>query len=979
MNNILCKVKSDIKHIDKTIVFISITIAFILAYYINPLDNVEIREWDRTFSWAIISGISIDKRVGEFYKLFLLILPGTSLLLMLLLGRILYNRKNYKEYLTIFSVLLFPPTFASYISRFSPDSVNIIENPMIECVIGFLIVLCVIIVLDSQERFDFGDVTMLFLNYIVMIITFNSLCDVDNLIISIIMTSIIEMIYCFIVLKLPFGQVIFEKSKRFLFLLMWLPCYTWVILEILYWGVEKGNKIQHYRTYVLLAVIIVVLLSAVTSFVIKSKKEHLFARGGYIGALVSIATIGFLPHDYQYIWSYHDYANMYELANGTVAVDSIIQGKVPIIDYFSAHALKDVVTRILYCFIHNDLNGIYVDPYRGLLDIGAYIILFYMVKKLFNNHIAILFVLLFPGYITGIKWISICCLPIVILLYIYRIPNIRNYLWFWAFTLVCAFYVYDEGISIGISCIVAYIMIKIIENEWRQLCDFFKCGIGVGCVAFICYILYAIVAKVPIIGRIREWMAVSVGSSSTWATANFGDVSSFAFLLSYFLVPITAVALFVFVIVKYIRCRKCEILVLLTIIFSLTEILYITRTIVFHNLAVCNGVTGVLLNFIHWTVSMYVLYEMEIRGKDLNYKLWIWVTTMFLVILTECSVVTHCLPTANSTLISKGIKTSSEWNLEDNNTDNIGKSRIVADENTTKMIGQFRQVFDVLLEKEETFLDFSNITSIYAMVERVRPFYVAQSPSLLTDLYSQEMFLEEIAEYNCPLAVIGSGEFAYLQHMGVPHNIRYYKIAEFIYNNYRPLIAFNDFIIWCEKDKYEIYKDKLQCMNFFAEGSNYRLVDYGYDLTTAYLDDAGNIQYEFMPYHSYDLGNIPFIWGNYDEYNAQDNSVTIKLNSSEPNIYVFAGSDNLADEDGNYLAFKYTNLNGEDIGIDVIIYDSNYEAAMYKYHFNVKPGTHQYLIRISGDYFWSAFNIDTVVFEESEWLSIGDVNILEGD
>ncbi len=52
---------------------------------------------------------------------------------------------------------------------------------------------------------------------------------------------------------------------------------------------------------------------------------------------------------------------------------------------------------------------------------------------------------------------------------------------------------------------------------------------------------------------------------------------------------------------------------------------------------------------------------------------------------------------------------------------------------------------------------------------------------------------------------------------------------------------------------------------------------------------------------------------------------------------------------------------------------------MYQYQFRVQPGTNQYLIRVSEDYFWDVFNIDTIYFGADEQLTLDDVRILVGD
>ena len=85
-------------------------------------------------------------------------------------------------------------------------------------------------------------------------------------------------------------------------------------------------------------------------------------------------------------------------------------------------------------------------------------VLFFIVRHIFDEHIAILYVLLFPGSIIGIKWISVCGLSVIMLLHIYKKANVKSYIGFWIATLVGAFYTYDEGISLGVACILAYLI-----------------------------------------------------------------------------------------------------------------------------------------------------------------------------------------------------------------------------------------------------------------------------------------------------------------------------------------------------------------------------------------------------------------------------------------------------------------------------------------------------------------------------------------
>lgn len=964
-----------IGNINQSTIYIAIVFAFAIAYFINPLANVDLTEWNRTFCSASMAGISIDTRIANFYKLFFLYMPILVVVSTTVLTILFKCREAYKDMFSKYSVFIFVVTIASYISRYSSDYKEVNYNPMLKCILIFMFMLTVISFFDKQQKICFKDSVLIFITYAILVTVSKMLFQVKDGILWI--WAAVVVLVLLVMLYFKIGEKISSYLKTVAYLLMWLPAIIRAALEGIYILTEHGHGIERYFTHLSRASLVAIAVALLLALLIRNKNWNISILG-YVGSIISFTAISHFSFCYQYTFSYSSMANIYELGNGSVAMDTYLYGKVPIIDYFSAHALGDVWTKLIYCFVNRDINGILVNPYGGLSTIVAFVVLFFIVKQIFDEDIAALYVLLFPGSITGIKWVSVCSIAIAMLIYVLKKPSTKSYLAFWICILISAFHTYDEGISLGMACIFAYCIGCILQKEWTKIKYFILSGAAVGVVALLLYSCYALATDLPVIGRIREWMSVSVGSSSSWATASFGDSTSFAFLMSYFIVPITAVMIMFFVIVRYIKNRKNYELAVLTIAFSLTEILYITRTIVYHNLAVCSGVTGVLLNFIHWTVSIYIIYMMSEKEKSSSTKLFAFVGTMILVILIEGTAVTRNWPSADSSLISRSFKASDSWDITDDITYNKNQQRIVYDEDTSNLVNSFKIVFDTLLNDDQTFLDFANITSMYLMTGRTRPCYVGQSPSLLTDLYSQECFLEEISQYDCPLAVLGTTETSYLQQMvGIPHNIRYYKIAEYIYNNYRPIIRFGEFVIWCKNDVYDNYLEKAITYGFEERG--YTLVDFGYDFTTCYTDDNGNVQFTFAPYHSFNLQDIPYIWANYDDYNAFDNEVILEIPALETNRYVFDGSRNYISENGNYLAFSMVNVTENDISINMVFYDSNNDGAKVQYQFNVKPGDNNYLIRISGDYFWDIFNIDTVLFGCNESVSVKNVRILEGD
>lgn len=163
------------------------------------------------------------------------------------------------------------------------------------------------------------------------------------------------------------------------------------------------------------------------------------------------------------------------------------------------------------------------------------------------------------------------------------------------------------------------------------------------------------------------------------------------------------------------------------------------------------------------------------------------------------------------------------------------------------------------------------------------------------------------------------------------------------------------------------------------DSMGYEFIDYGYDFTTQYEDENGNILYDFKPFHSYDMGKVPYIWANMDDYDAISNEILLEIEPKQGNSYMFEGSMKVVNAKGNYLTFSCNNNSEDDIQMHIVLYDSNEEGAKFEYYFKAIPGDNEYAIRISEDYFWDKFNIDTIIFEEKESVTVSELKVLEGD
>ncbi|MCI9485924.1 MAG: hypothetical protein HFI64_02925 [Lachnospiraceae bacterium] len=968
------KIKRLLKEIDKRTLFISAFAALVVLFYVNPLGHVALTKWNRTFSTAAIAGISIDKRIRNFYLLFLCFMPFFFAVSVGFHALFFHFRNGYKKICLRLDIILLFSVAAAYISRYASYPAGDFSRILVKTIFCFQVTLFLIALTDAGQLFSFADITGFLIGYVTLVLTSNILLRIP-MNGSLLIAGILFVCYAALICRTSLGTKIFKSAQNFLSLLMWLPAVLRLVLEGIYFLTEKGRHVHDYYTIVCLSSLIFVIL-AVSIVLFFRKKDYSFSVFGYVGAITGFSVLALFSSAYQYVCSYPSYAHFYEAANSSVLTDSLLQGKLPVIDYFSAHALGDVWTRLVYCILHSDIKGIFVDPYWGLAVLAGLLALFYVLKNLFGAETAVLFVCFYPFLCDTAKVTSVCLISIAALLYITKKKTFRAYLWFWFLILISAFTTYDEGISLGIACIIAYLIF--IFREKTNLKRFILGGATVGGLALLSYVLYALATGVPVISRLREWISVSVGSNSSWATADFGNITSFTFLFSYFLIPITAVAISGTIIFQFVRKKEASRLAAVTLAFALVELLYFTRGVLYHNLTVCDVQTGVLFNYVHWAISLFALYLFTQKKKSFEKGLFVWLGAFGLMLLAEGAWVTGGIPQGSSVVYAHAANASQNWNLHNNTTENCGQERILYDETFTAFADPFNKLFDTLLTKDQTFLDFANVTSLYALTGKVRPCYVGQSPSLLTDLYSQERFFSEIAEHDCPLAVLGTTEDPFTQQMlNIPHNIRYYKIAEYIYKNYRPLVKTGDFVIWCKRELHSGFTERLE--GLAANDAGYELVDYGYDDAEKTLDENGTVQFSYRLYHSFSLEMLPYIWANYDNYDAVENEVLMTPAPSGENSYAFPGSQSVINPEGNYVKFDCFNPLDSAIQVTVIFRDGARESIRYEYRFTVLPGSNTYLIRASQDYFWEAFNIDTMEFNSENGFQVTNLNILKGD
>ena len=134
------------------------------------------------------------------------------------------------------------------------------------------------------------------------------------------------------------------------------------------------------------------------------------------------------------------------------------------------------------------------------------------------------------------------------------------------------------------------------------------------------------------------------------------------------------------------------------------------------------------------------------------------------------------------------------------------------------------------------------------------------------------------------------------------------------------------------------------------------------------------------------MSELPRIWAEGDEEDSADNEVITTLEYMD-GVFQFDALEVVPGSNGNYLKvdISYAGTNKEDnhetISADIKIgyYDKGRFETKYTYNFAVKEGQHEYMFRVSSDYYWYLKQVNAAVLECEEALQNINMKILEGD
>ncbi len=597
-----------------------------------------------------------------------------------------------------------------------------------------------------------------------------------------------------------------------------IPFITSLYIEMVTILNQRKIFLTHIRSGYCFAILFLILVVSVLTI---SKKKSDVKNWKKI--VYPILVFGFSCLWQQIAISREYGAHLYETANSSVLINDFLQfGDIPIIQHYGGHMMSSVWEGIIYAVINNDYTGAVLSPYAGYIAVLISLIFFCFVKNIWDEDTAVIVALFFPFYGTIAYWGLGIFIALAAMYYVKK-NTFKRAILFWGVCIWCTIYRLDLGVAFMCACMAAFVIYIIVDKNMVALKQLTLSLAAWGIAGGIVWFGICIAKGINPVYRLLEFVYISA-SNQNWAYDSIGDTTMSNFAFVYVILPFSSIMVLLYVIFsKRIRenIEKDKWIILLVLGFAYLS--NFSRGLVRHSL-VENA-----LDICAW--SAYVFLSLFVSVRMSNKKLFLPVFTMFILLTTllktdvnysERSIADAAMgkigtytetwtidPLSKENMTTeKGLKTY--WEELYENQEKIERVQLAAD--IKKVVEEYQEVLNGVLADDETFVDMINRTMIYSLINRKDPVYVSQSPLQMSGQFTQERFIEEIEGVPVVLMPCDPSNYGISEALdNVANSYRYYKVFEYIYQNYIPLCKYEDkFAIWCLPDRYDDLRKRVE-------------------------------------------------------------------------------------------------------------------------------------------------------------------------
>lgn len=526
--------------------------------------------------------------------------------------------------------------------------------------------------------------------------------------------------------------------------------------------------------------------------------------------------------------------DIFETANYSILISDFLNfGDIPIVQHYGGHMMTSVWESFLYALINNDYTGAICSPYRGYLIPVLAVLFFLLLRKLLDDETAFLTTLFFP-FMGSWSYYGLGMLVCVaVWSYLKKNTYVRATL-IWTAFIWTALYRLDLGFSIGLACIAALVIYVVVYQNWKAAKQLTITLLSCGVFGSVLWYTLCLIKNINPINRLVEFLMISL-SNQNWAYEGIGNTEITLFSWCYIIVPFAIAGSLCYVIFsKKFREETSLDIWIAILILGFSYFANFSRGLVRHSLA------ETATTVVFWDAFVYVALFVSAYKRKRNLFL-----PVFIVMIISGTVMTT---TANYTTSTIGDYASSRvgdfthsWTLDRFAYEDLPKNvdgsveipqtywkklacneekvnRVEWGDDIKQIIKPYEMVLNEIIDRDETFVDFTNKTFVYSAINRRNPVYVSQSPLQLSGEFTQEMFVKEMEGIPIVLMPVGDDRAAYSLD-GIVNSYRYYKVAEYIYQNYVPLCRYGDtFSVWCLPERYDEFRQRASSL---VEGKEY--------------------------------------------------------------------------------------------------------------------------------------------------------------
>jgi len=483
-------------------------------------------------------------------------------------------------------------------------------------------------------------------------------------------------------------------------------------------------------------------------------------------------------------------AGLFEMSNQANTLMMLFKfNEWPVIDFLGIHLLSDVFYGTVY-FLFNGYNGSmdYL-AYKFLYNFFLLSVGFLLLKKISGNSFFGLTYILFFPFLNIFLWSNSAWVVYLIpfaLYYVYTKPGLLSYLTLIMISLLQASWKPDTGFASLIATVVGVIVILFMKRQVFKLNLILK-SVGIFIVAsfiILIFIFFVFDKSLSNIPAALSFYSTSIQARGLSKLAlEFNRYFSFHHIIVPFLLLVT-----VFFILNHFskEWKKKPFLYFTLMVFLIVYLANFQRGLTRHNFA--EGSDWNLASYSYLTLSL-MAFVLKI-AKNRKIILFIIISGFSIYFLKYPS-----SPKANPYI--SGLIAQSQQ-LPIHKSARINRVEM-PDEVIKKDVNPIKKFFRQNLNSDETFYDFSNTPGLYYYLQKKPPQYFAHSIAISNDMLQAHQ-IQILENNNVPYVIYSHIPRTWWDDTdGVPNEVRFYLIAEYLFQNYKPDTTIGNYFIWKKK------------------------------------------------------------------------------------------------------------------------------------------------------------------------------------